>query len=80
MIKLRNGAEVLRADLQADPGDESERGYVAARTEHGEFVTWFVSRQTDRNNGLWEAFHGSYFGNNQAAAFADYDRRRGWTV
>lgn len=77
MIKLQNGATVLAADI-ATTADGYVRGYVLARTTHGEYVTWSVGRHGV--DGPLETFHGNYFSRDLTEAMANYDARRAYMV
>lgn len=78
MIKMHNGAIVLKADLSAAGSDGYglTQGVVLTRS-HNDYVTWKVVFDDDG----WHAFSGNYFTMHDPYAYekalSDYNQRRG---
>jgi hypothetical protein len=75
IIRMHNGATVIRADLRHDTG-------IVLALSHGELVVWRVERDQD---DVWHAFNGDYFRwgtreqwlDARERAIGRYDYRRG---
>jgi len=83
MIKLENGARVLRVTASESPVDGRWSGVVLAELS-GDYVVWRIEQGSD--DGKWYAFNGDYFyqGTNAGTkldarlrAVGRYDHRRG---
>lgn len=73
-LKLKNGAEILRIDLNLeDTFRRDARGYVLAYFNN-EYVTWEIVARAGEEDFV--AFWGHYFGHHFGDALEDYNKRR----